>query len=112
MQQCYRIIRKAYPSDKITPPSSLQTGSDQTSYSVESACSNVAILTAILKAAGKNLSRSSFAHAGYELKNVAIPGSGQPVSFTSGRPYDIGAVYLVTYDAAKKAVVFSTNQAK
>ncbi len=111
IQQCYRIIHKAYPSDQITPPSSLQTGSDQTSYSVESACSNVAILTAILKAAGKNLSRSSFVHAGYELKNVAIPGSGGRVSFTSDRPYDIGPVYLVTYNAAKKALEFSSNQA-
>ena len=111
VQQCYRIIRKAYPSDKITPPSSLQTGSDQTSYSVESACSNVAILTAILKTAGKNLSRTSFAQAGYKLKNATIPGSGQPVSFTSARPYDIGTVYLVTYDPAKKALVFSSNQA-
>ena len=104
VQQCYRIIRKAYPSDKITPPSSLQTGSDQTSFSVESACSNVAMLTAILKSAGKNLSRSSFAHAGYELKNVDIPGSGQPVSFTSSRPYDIGTVYLVTYRHSEKGV--------
>ena len=109
VQQCYRIVHKAYPNDTITPPSNLQTGSDRTSYAVESACSNVALLTAILKATGKNLTRSSFAHAGYTLRNAVIPGAGTPVSFAPDRPYAVGAVYLVTYDAAKHALAFSTN---
>ena len=109
VQQCYRIIRKAYPKDPITPPSTLQSGSDQTSYAVESACTNVTLLTAILKKAGKDLTRSTFAHAGYELREVAIPGSGAPVSFATGRPYALSPVYLVTYDSTKHALVFSTR---
>ena len=111
VQQCYRIIRKAYPSDKITPPSNLQSGSDQTSYAVESACTNVALLSAIAKEAGKNLNRSSFAEAGYKVRNAAIPGTGAPVSFAPNRPYAIGPVYLVTYDSAKNALEFSTSPA-
>jgi hypothetical protein len=107
VQQCYHIVRKAYPADKITPPSNLQSGSDQTSYAVESACTNVALLTAIAKAAGKNLTRSSFAQAGFKVRNAVIPGTGAPVSFAKGRPYAISPVYLVTYDMTKQALEFS-----
>ncbi len=109
VQECYRIVRKAYPEDTITPPSSLQSGSDQTSYAVESACTNLALLTAILKEAGKNLTRTSFAQAGYKLRNIPIPGSGTPISFASARSYPIGGVYLVTYASSKHALAFSTN---
>ena len=112
IQQCYDIIRKAYPDDKITPPSIEQTGYDQTSNAVETACSNVALLTAILKRAGGDLTRSSFAHAGYELRNVPIPGAGAPVSFSERRPYAIGPVYVVTYDPTNHALEFSSPVVK
>ena len=107
VQQCDRVVRKAYPALKITPPTNPLTGSDQTFYAVESACLNLALFTTIAKAAGKNLTWSGFAHAGYALRNAAIPGSGAPVSFGPGRAYAIGPVYLVTYDSAKNVLQFS-----
>ncbi len=109
IQQCYHIIHKAYPADKVTPPSDLQSGSDQTSYAVESACTNVALFSAIAKAAGKDLTRSTFAKAGYKLRNAAIPGTAAPVSFAANKPYAIGPVYIVTYNSAKNALSFSNK---
>lgn len=111
VQQCDRVVRKAYPTLKITPPTNPLTGSDQTFYAVESACINLALFTTIAKAAGKNLTWTSFAHAGYGLRGATIPGSGAPVSFGSGRAYAIGPVYLVTFDPAKKVLQFASSPA-
>ena len=87
------MVRKAYPSLKITPPTNPLMGSDQTFYAVEAACLNMDLFATIAKAAGKNLTESSFAHAGYALRNASIPGSGVPVSFAPGRAYPLGPVY-------------------
>jgi hypothetical protein len=111
VQDCSRVVRKAYPSLKITPPTNPLTGSDQTFYAVESACLNVDLFATIAKAAGKDLTWSSFAHAGYELRNAAIPGSGAPVSFAPGRAYALGPVYLVTFDRAKNVLQFADSAA-
>jgi len=111
VQQCNSVVRKAYPALKITPPTNPLTGSDQTFYAVESACINLALFTTIAKAAGKNLTWSSFARAGYGLRNAVIPGSGAPVSFGPGRAYAIGPVYLVTYDPAKHVLQFAASPA-
>jgi hypothetical protein len=105
------VVRKAYPSLTITPPTNPLMGSDQTFYSVEAACLNIDLFATIAKAAGKNLTESSFAHAGYALRNAAIPGSGVPVSFAPGRAYPLGPVYLVTFDKAKNVLQFGTSPA-
>ena len=109
VQACDRVVRKAYPSLKITPPTNPLTGSDQTFYAVESACLNIDLFATIAKAAGKNLTWSTFTHAGYALRNAAIPGSGAPVSFAPGRPYALGPVYLVTFDKAKNVLQFADS---
>jgi hypothetical protein len=111
VQKCDRVVRKAYPSLKITPPTNPLTGSDQSFYAVESACLNVALFATIATAAGKNLTSSTFAHAGYALRDAAIPGSGVPVSFGPGRAYEIGPVYLVTFDTAKNVLQFADSPA-
>jgi hypothetical protein len=111
VQECDRVVRRAYPSLKITPPTDPLTGSDQTFYAVESACLNVDLFATIAKAAGKNLTWSTFTHAGYALRNVDIPGSGVPVSFATGRPYPLGPVYIVTFDKAKNVLQFASTPA-
>jgi hypothetical protein len=111
VQACARVVHKAYPSLKITPPTDPLTGSNQTFYAVESACLNIDLFSTIAKAAGKNLTWSTFTHAGYALKNAAIPGSGAPVSFAPGRPYALGPVYLVTFDKAKNVLQFADTAA-
>jgi hypothetical protein len=106
-QQCYRTVRKAYPSDEITPPTDPITGSDQSFFAIEDACDNLAMFTAIAKAAGKDLTRASFIKAGYGLRNANLPEAAVPVSFATGRPYPLGPVYVGRYDAAKSSIVFS-----
>ena len=107
VQQCARIVRKAYPSDKMTPPTNPISGSDQTFYSVEAACTNLALFTTIAKAAGKDLTLSSFAKAGYGLRHVTIAGAATPVSFGANRPYPLGTVIPVTYEASKNVLQFA-----
>src|SRR5215469_9708065 len=87
VQHCDRVVRKAYPSDKITPPTNPISGSDQTFFSIEAACINMALFTTIAKAAGKDLNLASFEKAGYGLRNATIPGAVAPVSFGPHRPY-------------------------
>jgi len=109
VQHCDQVVHKAYPSDKITPPTNPISGSDQTFYSVEAACINMALFTTIAKAAGKDLTLTSFEKAGYALRNAAIPGSAAPVSFGPGRSYPLGPVILVTYDPAKNVLDFANS---
>jgi hypothetical protein len=104
MQQCAAIVRKAYPSDGIAAPvdpnspQAASSGSDTTYAAVEAACQDLAIFAKIADAAGKNLTVASFTKAGYQLRNVAFPGSGGPVSFGPDQPYAIGKANVVVYD--------------
>jgi hypothetical protein len=111
MQQCARVVHRAYPADKITPPRNPQIGPDESFFAVEAACINLSLLATIAKAAGKNLTKSSFVQAGYRLRNVVVPGLPTPISFKPGRPYPIGAVYMVTYDPTHNSLRYSTTSA-
>ncbi len=111
VQRCDQVVRKAYPSDEITPPTNPISGSDQTFYSVESACINMALFTTIAKAAGKDVTVTSFEKAGYGLRNATIPGAVSPVSFGPNRSYPLGPVIKVTYDPAKNVLDFANSAA-
>jgi putative salt-induced outer membrane protein YdiY len=65
----------------------------------------------IAKAAGKNLTVSSFVHAGYGIKNLLLPGANARLSFGPGRPYALDPVYMVHYDTATKAVMYANTSA-
>jgi hypothetical protein len=98
IQHCVHTIKKAYPSDTIASPIGQPASdtSDSTYVSAMNACQNVAIFTAIAKAAGKNLTVASFTKAGEGLHDVTFPGVGAAVSF-NGKPYAIGNVHLARY---------------
>jgi hypothetical protein len=108
MQRCVHIIKKAYPSDQIRAFNATVPESEATWTAVEEACPYVALFEDIAKAAGKDLTVSSFVHAGYGLKSV-IPGSNAPISFGPNRPYALGPIYMVHYDPATKAVVYANT---
>jgi hypothetical protein len=109
MRRCARVVHKAYLMDKITPPTNPQVGSDESFFAVEAACINLGLFAAIAKAAGKNLTTSSFIQAGYRLRNAVIPGLLAPISFGPRRSYVIGSVYPVTYDQTHNSLKFSTS---
>jgi hypothetical protein len=108
-QKCVHIIKKAYPSDGMRAFDASLPESQQTWTSVEIACSDLALFETIAKAAGKKLSVSSFVHAGYGLRDVALPGGNIPVSFARNRPFGLGPVYLAHYDTATKSVVYEDS---
>ncbi len=108
-QHCVHLVKKAYPSDGIRAYNASLPESEATWMSVEIACTDMALFVDIAKAAGKNLTVSSFVHAGYGLKNVVLPGTNAPISFGPGRPYALGPVYMVHYDGAKKVLFFSNT---
>jgi hypothetical protein len=108
-QRCARVVHEAYPTDKITPPKNPQTGPDESYFAVEAACINLGLFAAIAKAAGKNLTTSSFIEAGYRLRKAVIPGLLAPISFGPKRSYVIGPVYPVTYDPTHNSLKYSTS---
>jgi hypothetical protein len=111
VQRCNRVVRNAYPADKVTPPTNPISGSDQTFFAVEAACTYMALFTTIAKAAGKDLTLASFERAGYGLRHISIPGAAAPVSFAPGRPYPVGTVIPVTYDPTKNVLNFASAPA-
>ena len=110
-QQCVHVIKKAYPSDGIRAFNARLPESEQTWTSVEIACSAMALFEDIAKAAGKNLTVSSFVHAGYGLRNVVLPGGNVPISFAPNRPFGLGPVYMAHYDTATKSVAYANSPA-
>jgi hypothetical protein len=118
MQKCAAIVRKAYPSDTITPPvdptspQAAANSTDTTYVSVQQACQYLAIFAKIANAAGKNLTVASFTKAGYGLRNVTFPGSGGPVSFAPGQPYAIGPAQVVVYSPTSQSMVPVSSSTK
>ena len=111
MQKSAAIVRKAYPSDAIAAPvnpnspQAASSGSDTTYAAVEAACVYLALFGKIADAAGKNLTVASFTKAGYQLRDVTLPGSGGPVSFGPDQAYAIGKANVVVYDPRSGALV-------
>lgn len=110
-QGCVKIIRHAYPADTITPYRITLPNSELTYLGPENACTDLALFSAIAKAAGKHLTVASFDRAGYALKDAVIPGAGGPVSFAPGRPYPVGSMYIGHYDASLGTLVYQTTSA-
>ena len=112
MQKCAAIVRKAYPSDAIAAPANpnsphaASSGSNETYAAVEEPCVYLSLFAKIADAAGKDLTVASFTKAGYQLRNVTLPGSGgKPVSFEPDRAYAIGKANVVVYDPRSGALV-------
>jgi hypothetical protein len=107
-QACVHLIKRAYPSDGIRAFDASLPESEQTWTSVEIACGAMALFEHIAKAAGKNLTVSSFVHAGYGLRNLVLLG-GNVLSFAPNRPFGLGPVHMAHYDPATKSVVYADS---
>jgi ABC-type branched-subunit amino acid transport system substrate-binding protein len=111
VKKCVQMIKKAYPSTVIGDPVGAPANAPTTWVAAENTCQDMAMFTAIAKAAGKHLTEGTFKNAGFSLKNVSIPGMGGRVSFGPGRPYALGPVFLVTYDTSTQQMVIASKPA-
>jgi ABC-type branched-subunit amino acid transport system substrate-binding protein len=109
MTRCIAGIRKAYPSDTIGSPVNASSTAPQTWTAPVVACRNVALLTAILKAAGKTVTNETFAKGGESLRNISIPGVAGTISFMPGQQYANAPLFLVTYDTKTKTAITSST---
>jgi hypothetical protein len=111
IQQCVATIKKESPQDPISSPigQSPSDTANQTYIAPMSACTNLAMFTAIAKAAGRNLTVSHFEKAGYGLRNVTIPGVARSVSFGPNQAYASVPIYLAHYDPAMKQMLVASH---
>ena len=109
IQKCVNIIKTAYPSTVIGNPIGASVTAPTTWTAAENTCVVMSLFTQIAKAAGKDLTATSFADAGYGLRNITIPGYTSPVSFGPNRSYALGPVYLVTFDSQTGQLVIANK---
>jgi Periplasmic binding protein len=111
IEQCVRIIKKAYPNDSMASP--VNQPASQASITTYTApinsCTAFGLFETIAKGAGKSLTTSSFTKAGYGLRNVTLPGVGTPVSFAQGQSYPLGPVYVGHYDASTGQILLASK---
>jgi len=114
IQQCVATIEKESPQDAISSPigQSPSDTSNQTYIAPMSACTNLAMLTAIAKAAGKDLTVSHFDGAGFGLHGVIFPGIASSVSFGPNQAYANVPIYLAHYDPALKQMLVASHPEK
>jgi hypothetical protein len=107
IQHCVAIIKKETPNDAISSPigQSPADTSNQTYIAPMTACTNVAMFTAIAEAAGKNLTLGHFETAGYGLHDVTFPGIASSVSFGPHQAYATVPIYLAHYDPVQKQML-------
>jgi ABC-type branched-subunit amino acid transport system substrate-binding protein len=103
MQSCFKTIKAA----GVAVPQPNPNDANAKGYTgPEDACTNMALLEAILKKAGKTLNYATFRNAGYTLGKVTIPGDPSPRTYgpppaTDGAP----TVHVLYWDEGKQDFV-------
>jgi hypothetical protein len=103
MQTCIKTLEDAGIEVPAPDPNDAQ---EKGFTGPEEACTHVALLSAIVEAAGKDLNYATFRQAGEGLGEVDIPGDPSPRTYgpppaTDGSP----KAYLSTFDVATNAFV-------
>ena len=107
-QKCNAVLEHA--GIKITDPATYKPGDPQPFVGALDACTNIELLTAILKAAGPKLDYATFRKAGYSLGDVAIAGSAKPYHYGAPPHADGDApTYLFTWKPATKSFQLTTS---
>ncbi len=110
-QHCVHVIKKAYPSDGIHAYNASLPESEATWMSVELACTDMALFTDIAKAAGRNLTVSSFVARRVRVEEPDAPGIQRPDLVRAGPPLRARAGLHGALQRAKKQLVFSNTSA-
>jgi len=101
LQKCFGVVEKV-THDKIVEQA--PEGQPEYRVSAQNACRSIALFAAIAKAAGKNLTSTSFGKAINTLGPVEIPGSGA-VTYDAKTHSFKQPIFIYRYDPATKLTV-------
>jgi Periplasmic binding protein len=100
MQRCVRTVRAA--GQRVVPPTVTVRNGDDSYVSVVQACQNLALFTAIVRRAGKNLNDSTFQAAGNTLGLVHIPAVGSGI-YSKRAPAGTFPLYVYNWVQSQNA---------
>jgi ABC-type branched-subunit amino acid transport system substrate-binding protein len=97
MKKCVAAIHKAEPTAVINNPVTATSSTPVTWTAPQVACQQMALLTDIVKAAGKTLNNQTFLKGGQSLTHVTLPGGGGTFNFSGGHNDGDGPVFVYTW---------------
>jgi hypothetical protein len=97
MKNCVAAIQKAEPTAVINNPVTATSSTPVTWTAPQAACQQTALLTDIVKAAGKTLNNQTFLKGGQSLTHVTIPGGGGTFNFSAGHHDGNGPIFVYTW---------------
>jgi hypothetical protein len=109
MKKCVATIQKAEPTAVINNPVTATSSTPVTWTAPETACQQMALFTAIVKAAGKNLNDQTFLKGGRSLTHIAIPGGGGTFNFSGGHNDGNGPVFVYTWSPTANDLVLKSS---
>jgi hypothetical protein len=106
-QACIQTMEAAYPSlnGKLVNPTTVKSGQPTLATSVDDACTELGLFTAIAGKAGANLNYDTFQQAGASLGKTHIPGYTDDANFTPATPYGGFPDVLFTFDPSTSQFV-------
>jgi hypothetical protein len=106
-QACIQTMEAAHPSlqGKLVNPVLVKSGTPSLATSVDLACAQLGLFTAIAGKAGKDLNYDTFQQAGTTLGKIHIPGYSADADFTPSTPYGDLPYSLFTFDPSNSQFV-------
>jgi ABC-type branched-subunit amino acid transport system substrate-binding protein len=109
MKRCVATIQKAEPNAAINNPITATPTTPVTWTAPLTACQQVALFSAIVKAAGKTLNNRTFAKGGASLTHISIPGGGGTFDFGGGHNDGDGPAFVYAWSPSAKKLVLKTT---
>jgi hypothetical protein len=97
MKTCVASIHKAEPTAVINNPVTATSSTPVTWTAPEVACQQMALLTDVVKSAGKTLNNQTFTKGAHSLTHVTLPGGGGMFNFSAGHNDGDGPVFVYTW---------------
>jgi hypothetical protein len=107
VQTCIQTVEAAYPSlqGKLVDPTTVKSGAPTLATSVDGACTELGLFTAIAGKAGTDLNYDTFQQAGVSLGKIHIPYYTDDANFTPSTPYGGFSDVLFTFDPSTSQFV-------
>ena len=109
MKKCIAAIHKAEPTAAINNPVTATSSTPVTWTAPQVACQQMALLTDIVKAAGKTLNNQTFMKGGQSLAHVTLPGGGGTFNFSGGHNDGDGPVFIYTWSPSADNLVLAKS---